>query len=180
MQQTNTQFLDPEQVFEQVSLELGWQCADFGCGGGHFTFEMSRRVGEGGRVFAFDILPEALEAIESHSKVENLQNISTKRVNLEKLGGSGLEDNQLDFVVLKDILFQNTNKKVVLEEARRILKERGKALIIEWSPDNTTIGPEASLRIPHEKLENLIRETGFTLEKRIDVGEYHQAYLMSN
>ena len=66
-----------------MALNQGLKVADFGCGAGHFTLEAARRVGNTGQVFCLDILPQALESVESSASLELLDNIQTKRVNLE-------------------------------------------------------------------------------------------------
>ncbi len=81
-------FVDPGQVLDQLSIKAGQQVADFGAGSGYFSFEFAKRVGAEGHVEALDILPSALEAIESHTKMLGIHNLSTRRTNLEREGGS--------------------------------------------------------------------------------------------
>lgn len=169
-------FLNPKSVLDQTDISAGYRVADFGAGSGHFTLEASRRVGDTGVVYAIDVLASALETIQGGAKVEGLGNISCIRANLENEQGSKLEENSLDMVMTKDILFQNDDKKSIIREASRVLKSGGILLVVEWSDHHRTIGPDVSARIGEKELEILIEEGGFTIEKTIPAGDYHYAF----
>lgn len=174
----NLGFVDPKKVTAQLPLEQGECVADFGCGAGYFSCAFAEAVGMNGHVTALDILPASLEAVMSRAKSENLSNITPKRANLEREGGSGLDPNSLDWVVIKDMLFQNEDKQVILYEAARVLKAHGKAFVMEWSPENATVGPADHLRIDRIKLKELLESAGLEVIDDIAVGEYHYAYLV--
>ena len=174
----NLNFVDPATVVNQLSLEPGSQVADFGCGSGYFSFEFSKRVGEGGIVWALDVLPSALEAVASRAKTLGLTNISTKRVNLENEQGSGLPPASMDWIVLKDVLLQNQKKDVMLREVKRVLKPGGHALIMEWNPNEALVGPEKRLRVQPEALKALITQIQLSVEQELSVGGFHYAFVV--
>lgn len=171
-------FLDPGKILDRLKLREGDTIADFGCGGGHFSLEAARRVGEQGIVWAFDVLPSALEAIKSASEMEGLKHIMPKHVNLEKEKGSDLEDKTVDVVIAKDILFQNKDKKKILCEAHRILKNDGRLLVIEWGEKKNIPGPDATLRVAREALEALLAECEFGVVETLSAGDYHYAFIV--
>lgn len=170
-------FVDPQGVVRQLPITSGEQVADFGCGAGYFSCAFAEAVGQDGHVIALDILPASLEAVMSRARSLGLTNITSKRVNLEKEGGSGLDPHSLDWVVMKDMLFQNSQKDVVIYEAARVLKKGGKLFVMEWSPENTFVGPAKELRIQKEALEELLHAAGFEILKSLAVGEYHYGFL---
>lgn len=168
-------FVKPEEVLDQLDMLKNASVADFGCGSGFFSLAFARAVGKSGTVYALDILPSSLEAVASRAKALGLSNVIAKRVNLEREGGSGLPDNSLDWVIMKDVLFQNTSKEAMLWEAYRVLKPGGFLFIMEWNDTEASFGPEKSLRIPRETLTELLSDRGFSPVKDIAVGDYHYA-----
>ena len=171
-------FADPASIVNQLQVEEGSSVADFGCGSGFFSFEFAKRVGSEGKVYALDVLPSALEAVASSAKSLNLTNISPKRVNLEKINGSGLPPESIDWIVIKDILFQNKDKNVILGEVARVLKPGGHALIMEWDPKESLVGPDKNLRISPEQLKALVEGVQLTVKKELSVGGFHYAFLI--
>jgi len=172
-------FVDPRAVVDQLAVLPGDQVADFGCGSGFFSFEFAKRVGtDGGMVHALDVLPSALEAVASRAKTLGLTNISTKRVNLENEQGSGLADLSMDWIVLKDVLLQNKKKDVMLREASRVLKPGGRALVMEWNPDESLVGPEKQLRVRPEELKKLLAAAQLSIENELHVGGYHYGFVV--
>lgn len=173
----NLTFVDPATVVKKLDIAPGSKVADFGCGSGYFSFEFSRHVGSEGVVYAFDVLPSALEAVNSHAKTLGITNVITKRVNLENEQGSGLGNASVDWAILKDVLIQNQKKDVMLREVARVLKPGGRALIMEWNPDESLVGPEKSLRINKQDLETLVGQVGLAIEQELPVGGFHYAFI---
>lgn len=171
-------FVEPKQVVRELSLGLGDTVADFGAGSGYFSFECARAVGDEGKVYALDVLPSALEAITSRAKALGLSNVVAQRVNLERPNGSGLGSATVDWVIVKDVLMQNKDKATILREVARVLKPDGRAIIIEWHPDEGTVGPDRELRIAPETLKGLLSESGLTVVEEPSVGGFHYAFIV--
>lgn len=168
-------FVKPEEVLDQLDMVANASVADFGCGSGFFSLAFARAVGEKGKVYALDILPSSLEAVASRAKALGLNNVVVKRANLEREGGSGLPDNSLDWVIMKDVLFQNKDQIRMIWEAYRVLKPGGFLFIMEWNEMEASFGPEMSLRISRQKLIEMLEERGFCPVKDIVAGDYHYA-----
>jgi len=167
--------LDPEKIIAQLEIAKKSVVADFGCGPGYFTFPLIEAVGKEGMVFAFDILPQVLESIAGKAKLAGIHNLVAKRANLEKPGSAKLEDNCADWVVLKDILFQNQEKQIIIKEAYRVLKTGGRMLVVEWNSREFGVGPSAELRVDEAKLKELLVAENFSIEKEIEAGDFHYA-----
>jgi ubiquinone/menaquinone biosynthesis C-methylase UbiE len=172
-------FVDPENLIHQLVINAGSVVADFGCGSGYFSFAFAKAVGKDGKVIALDILPSSLDAIASGARMAGLLNITPKRANLEKENGSGLQAESVDWVILKDILFQNKNKEIILREVHRVLRPAGHVLLMEWKEQTDSVGPELSLRVSREDLTSLVSSTGFTLQQELQAGDFHYAFLLA-
>ena len=171
-------FLDPQAVLDQLEIRDGMKVADFGCGAGHFSMVAAKKVGEKGVVFAIDILAEKLETVRSQAKNLSVTNILTKRENLELESGSKLPDGSVDWVIIKDMLYQNKEKGKILCEARRVLVEKGRILVVEWITENTSIGPQRELRISKEDLVDLAQKNGLGVLKDVSAGDFHYGVVL--
>ena len=165
-------FLNPAVIINEIGIiEQGMRVADFGCGHGYFSLPLAKKVGDSGKVLALDVLADALEAVNSRMKLEGVSNIETKRCNLEKKGGSGILDGSCDVVWLANLLFQTEDDEVVVREVKRILKEDGRVVFIDWKP-GVPLGPQGK-RVAPEKIKELFEKEGFSLEKDFPTDSYH-------
>ena len=174
----DVKFLDPQTVLDQLEIRPGMKVADFGCGAGHFSMVAAKKVGEKGVVFAFDILSEKLETVRSQAKNLSITNILTKRENLELENGSKLPDASVDWVIIKDMLYQYKVKGKIRCEAKRVLAEKGKILVAEWITENTSIGPQRELRIGKDALVDLAQKNGLGVFKDVSAGDFHYGVVL--
>jgi ubiquinone/menaquinone biosynthesis C-methylase UbiE len=174
----DVKFLDPQAVLDQLEIKDGMRVADFGCGAGHFSLVAAKKVGEKGVVFAIDILPEKLETVRSQAKNLGLTNIQVKHENLERESGSKLPDKSIDWVIIKDMLYQNKEKSKILSEASRVLTEKGRILLVEWITENTSIGPQRELRISKEEMIDLAQKNGLGVLKEVEAGDFHYGLVL--
>lgn len=165
-------FLNPAAVVDEIGIiEKEMVIADFGCGNGYFSLPLSKKVGDNGKIFALDVLTDALEAVSSRMKIEGVSNIETKRRNLEKEGGSGLLDGSCDVVLMANLLFQTEDDEVVAREAKRVLKVGGRVIFIDWKL-GVSLGPQGK-RVSPEKIKELLGKEGFSFEKDFSTDSYH-------
>lgn len=166
-------FMDPERITDELGLAAGMNVAEFGCGTGFFVFPAARRVGQSGKVYALDILKDKLETVESQARIDGLSNIVTKRANLELVGGSKLPDESVDWVMLVNMLFQNKQKGIILEEAKRVLAPKGKMLVIDWERNDSSFGPARDLKVSKDELRELAGQRGLALIRELAVSDFH-------
>lgn len=174
-----SEFVNPDEVVSQMDLKPSDYVADFGCGTGYFVFPLAKKTKGQGRVYALDILKEKLESVESQAKILGLTNILTKRVNLEKEGGSKLDSESVDWVVLADMIFQNKNKDEIFKEVKRVLKPGGKILVVEWNFNDASVGPERALRISREGILEIAQRNQLTVLKDVQAGNFHYGLILA-
>lgn len=162
--------LDPKEIINSLDFKKDMLVAEFGCGSGNFILEVAKKIEEG-KAYGLDIQEEPLSALEGRARAEGLINVETIRCDLEKEGGSGLPTDFLDWVLIPNLLFQIEKKITVLKEAYRILKPKGKMLIIDWKKE-ASFGPKQE-RVSEEEVKQLSQETGFVFLKEIPAGSFH-------
>ncbi|WP_245536172.1 class I SAM-dependent methyltransferase [Terriglobus roseus] len=67
--------LQINRVMDILHITPGKAVADIGAGGGWFSVRAARRVGEGGKVYAEDINPAAVKAIDARAAKEHLPQV---------------------------------------------------------------------------------------------------------
>ena len=170
--QVSQNVLQPSALIDALSLRSGMHVADFGCGGGHFTFLLAKKVGEEGKVYAIDVQSTPLEMINERIKVQGIANIQTIRANLEILRSTTLDDASQDLVLLGNVLFQSQKKEDIIKEAKRILKPEGKLVLIEWRKGAGGFGPPDELRMNEEEIRSLIQQSGLIPGGDLHIGQF--------
>jgi len=166
-------FLRPEAVLIQLPINEGFKVADFGAGSGYFSVLFAQRVGSEGKVFAIDVVSEALEAIRSRARLAGVANIEAKRANLEVPGSTGLNDASLDLVFIANVLFQSQKKEAILKEAVRVLKSGGFLVVIGWHKEQPFVSKEGLWPLSESEARQLAEKLDLKFEKKLDVGAYH-------
>jgi len=172
-------FLNPDKIVDALMIKGSYNVADFGCGSGYFTVPIAKRVSNGGKVYAIDVLSDPLEAVVSKAKLFGLLNIETVRANVESVGGTKIKDRSLDLVLLANILFQCNDYNSVFSEAKRILKDSGEIVVIDWIPDSVPMGPKYEHCLSKDDVKKLAIRNGFRFIREIDAGDRHYGMIFS-
>jgi ubiquinone/menaquinone biosynthesis C-methylase UbiE len=122
----------PEQVMDALGIGDGSVVADLGAGGGWFTVRLARRVGPNGLVFAEDIQPQMIEAIERRVQREGLINVSTV---FGSADNPSLPADRLDAALMVDAFYEVENRQALLTHVRMALKPGGRLGIIDFKDD---------------------------------------------
>jgi len=171
-------FLNPNSVLEEWDIRPGEKIADFGCGPGFFSIPLGQKVGQNGKIYSFDIRPEALEATRGKAKLFHLFNIEPTRADLEVPRGSGLKDWGVDKILISNILFQVEDQNAVIAEASRILRPGGSLLVIEWN-ENDAAHPIPSSKVNKEEIKSAFSGVGFGFQKEFAAGSHHYGLLFT-
>lgn len=170
-------FSHPDRIVKNLHIPEGAHVADFGAGSGYFTLLVAKMVGESGRVTAIDVQKEPLQVIDTKAKDAGLHNVATVRGNLEVDGGSDLPAASQDMVFLANILFQSQQKDAIVQEARRVLKQDGQLVMIDWVP-SVPFGPgEEGWKFSRDEARTLAENNGFSFVKEFPASINHWGLL---
>lgn len=152
----------PEQIMDHLGIAEGSIVADLGAGGGWFTIRLAMRVGPNGRVYAQDIQPEMIGAINRRVDREGLKNVKTV------LGTA--DDPQLpapvDVVLIVDAYHEMDDPQTLLRNVRKSLKPGGRLGIVEFTKNGHGPGPPMEERVDPERVIRDAQAAGLRLESR--------------
>ncbi len=170
-------FFVPAKILETLGLNQGVQDAvEFGCGYGTFTIPAANIIS--GKLFAFDIESEMVEATKKEAAKGGIKNLEVITRDF-MAGGTGLKSGTVDYAMLFNILHLE-DPVSLLREANRILRKGGRVGIIHWNYDPATPrGPSMDIRPKPENCIEWAKKAGFTSPKQFDLRPYHYGIVMT-
>ncbi len=119
---------NPRKLMKDYVKE-GDTAIDFGCGGGFFTVELSRMVGNGGKVYAVDLQPEMLEITRKFTRRKKaLDNIFLHQCETDSIG---LDDVQSDFFLAAYVVHETMDSDRFFEMSAELMKPGSYMLVLE-------------------------------------------------
>ena len=177
---TGRAVLDPYLALKEAGLTSDMHYADLGCGAlGHFVFPAAAMVGEGGRVYAVDILKKAIEQIESRSRIEQMGYVVAVWGDIEREGGVKVPKDTLDVVSINNLGRLLKRAAGPFHEAWRLLRPQGKLLVVDWKPSTGTFGPASTHRVTPAEIRPIAERNEFRFVKEFDAGKYHWGMVFS-
>lgn len=171
---TGRALLDPVKALKRAGLKSDMFYADLGVGTlGHFVFPAAEIVGPEGRVYAVDILKNAVESIKSRVRLESTPNVLPLWGDMEREGGVRINSGSLDLVSLVGLADLILRSPTVLDEVRRLLRINGHLLIIDWTPGTGSIIIKDEDRIASELVIGKVLSSPFRLIEKFKAGQQH-------
>ena len=122
-------------LIKNMKIKNNDTIADIGAGSGYHVFKMAL-LAENGLVYAVDIQPEMLEAIELKKRSKRMSNIETvlgseKSINLPR--------NSLDKILLVDVYHEFSYPVEMAKSIKNALKPNGQLFLIEYRGEDLTV-----------------------------------------
>lgn len=153
----------PMEILGKIDVHNGDIISDVGSGGGYFTFEFSRRVGEKGKVYAVDADKKALNFVDDKLGKEGINNIETI---LADTNGFSVPE-KVDIFFLRNLFHHLTMPVKYFEDMKEFLKDDGKLVIIDYKKKKGFMGIFGHYT-PEEIIINVMDEAGFKLLEKYD------------
>lgn len=121
-------FFPVDKRLEEFGIREGSTVIDYGCGPGSYLRRAAALVGEKGKVYAVDIHPLAIVAVEKKIKKFRLGNVEPVLAQGYK---SGLAINTADMIFAIDMFHNVSDPIAFLEELHRIIKHGGVLILTD-------------------------------------------------
>lgn len=166
-------FSDPSYNIEQFNLQSGMKVADLGSGTGFYAMAAAKAVGDRGKIYAVDVQKDLLEKLKKEATHKGIHNIEVIWGDVLSIGGTKLNDSSVDAVIVANLLFQLDNKKDFVSEVKRILKSKGKLMLIDWNESYGGLGPKQEHAVGKKAGREIFEQSGFVFERDIHAGVHH-------
>jgi ubiquinone/menaquinone biosynthesis C-methylase UbiE len=163
----------PEKVMNVVGVKPGMVLGEVGSGHGYFTFHLSRRVGDSGKIYANDISTRALAAIRRKCESEGISNIETIVGEVED---PLLPEDALDMVFIVNAFHDLAKPVELLNNLVPSLKPGASVVIIDRDPDKVG-GFNRHVFTQEEVLEH-IKNSDFDLDRIETFLPQHNIYII--
>jgi len=154
----------PDEIIKSLKIHKGDVIADIGAGGGYFTFEFSREVGENGKVYAVDTNKNSMKFIGDESVKKGIENIMTVIA-----GGDGLYlPEKVNLIFLRNVFHHLPEPAEYFKKINSFLNEDGKVAIIDYSKKGTSFIGITGHYVPEKVLIDELEKAGFYPSERFD------------
>jgi arsenite methyltransferase len=163
----------PDEVMDVVGVKPGMIIGEVGAGHGYFTFHLSRRVGDSGRIYANDIASSALASLRRKCENEGITNIETIVGEVEDpLLPKGI----LDMVFIVNAFHDLAKPVELLNNLVPSLKPEAPVVIIDRDPEKTR--DPAGHFLTKEEILEMIEQSDFELDRIETFLTQHNIYII--
>jgi predicted methyltransferase len=161
------QWQRPDQIMDALLIAEGSVVAEIGAGGGWFSSWLSRRVGPNGLVFAEDIQPLMIDAIERRIERENLRNV---RPELGTANDPHLPAGQVNAALIVEVFREMeippADPVRLLGRVAESLRPDGRIGVVDFNPGDGGPGPARDQRVDPETVIAAASAAGLRLVAR--------------
>jgi ubiquinone/menaquinone biosynthesis C-methylase UbiE len=152
----------PHEVVHVLGLKPGEVIADIGAGSGYFTFHLARHVGPNGKVYAVDVSPDMIRHINRRIRDAKTENVVTV---LAELDDPLLPEQSVNRFFICDVWHHVENQTKYLSLMKKMLKEDGEIIMIDFHKADIPVGPPPQMKIAREHVIKQMESNGFRLKK---------------
>ncbi len=155
----------PTKVIDALELKGGEVVADLGAGSGYFTFKLSPKVGEKGKVLAVDIQDEMIAELKKRIEKNKVTNVETVQCTESdpKLPESGV-----DIVLMVDVYHEIAFPYEVMSAIRKALKPGGRMVFVEYRKEDPKVPIKEIHKMSIEQLKKEMAVVGLVHQKTVD------------
>ena len=166
--------IDVQALFAELPLGADTVFLDLACGTGPYSIAAAERIGATGKVFAFDLWPEGIDALNEEIESRQIKQIRTGLADATRQ--IPLADQSVDVCLLATVLHDFLSIQVergALLEIGRVLKPGATLAVIEFKVMDGPPGPPRQIRMAPEAVRELLANYGFEFIKTAELGPFN-------
>jgi ubiquinone/menaquinone biosynthesis C-methylase UbiE len=140
----------PDLVLNALDLKPGMAVADIGAGTGYYTWRIAQRIGAAGMVYAVDVQPEMIKALEQQMSRRGIANVKAVP---GTPADPKLPRNSLDLALMVDVYHEFEQPYEMLAAIVAALKPGGRVAFVEFRGND----PKVPIKPLHTMTEEQVR-----------------------
>ena len=146
----------PNTTVQQLELKPDDVVADIGAGTGYFSFGIAEKVPEG-KVYAVDIQPEMLDAVNFLKQENNIANVETI---LGKEDNPNLPPASIDLAFMVDAYHEFAYPREMMAGIYQTLKPGGRVVLLEYRKENPMIMIKPLHKMTQKQVKKELKAVG--------------------
>lgn len=154
-----------QKVLDNLDIRTGSVIADIGSGGGFYTFELAKRTGPGGKVFAADTSEQLLARIENTVRKKQLIHVETV---ICREDGCPLPAESCDLVFMRNVFHHIKSPVSYFIKLGESVKPGGRIAIIDWKITAHGFVGRSGHATPEAEILKIMQNAGFSHLRAFD------------
>jgi ubiquinone/menaquinone biosynthesis C-methylase UbiE len=155
----------PQEVINSLGIKEGDIIADIGSGGGYYSFEFAKLIGEKGKVFAVDTEQNLLDHIKNEINKHKLTNVETVLI---KDNGTALLTNGFDLIFLRNVFHHLPEPFKFFGNIKKYLKLNGRIAIIDYKKYRFNLFRLGKHFVAESEIVDTMTKCGYSISKKFD------------
>jgi len=155
----------PELLLRELTLLPGMTVADIGAGTGYYTWQLAKRVGPDGRVYAVDVQPEMIAILASQMAKRGVRNVVSV---LGKETTVKLPQASVDLAIMVDVYHELAYPSEVLDSIVDALKPGGRVVFVEYRAEDPAIAIKPLHKMSEPQIRREATAHGLKWERSIE------------
>ncbi|MDA8626235.1 class I SAM-dependent methyltransferase [Flavobacteriaceae bacterium] len=152
------------KLIQNMGIKPNDTIADIGAGSGYHVFRMAP-IAKKGMVYAVDIQPEMLMAIENSKETSKIKNIETI---LSSEKSVYLSKNSVDKILMVDVYHEFSFPIEMITSIKSALKPKGELFLIEYRAEDPNVPIKKIHKMSEKQAVKEMNTAGFKLKKNIN------------
>jgi len=152
------------KLIQNMGIKPNDTIADIGAGSGYHVFRMAP-IAKKGMVYAVDIQPEMLMAIENIKERSKIKNIKTILGSEESVY---LPKNSVDKILMVDVYHEFSFPKEMITSIKSALKPKGELFLIEYRAEDPNVPIKRIHKMSEKQAVKEMNAAGFKLKRNIN------------
>lgn len=165
--------LSPIETLKRAGFSEDMVLCDIGAGTGVFAFPAAKISSNS--IYALEKSDDMIEILKNRIEDRNIENVIIKKVTSDILP---VDDKVCDLTILITVLHHIDDKVMLFKEIRRISKDHGKIIIIEFYKRETGSGPPIEIRISEEELQKIAEDNNLEIIQKFELGSNFYGFII--